>query len=493
MRFLSKIMPVVVMLVAGLGCKAMVVSSEMEVRFPEGTPYYKGLVLSSKMSENKNRKQVPAEVQFIDKQRKTLLWRIPGYKQPTDVPIRHAVFTHIQIRKTPPVRGNINFYFPIDGRQPTTEEAAIWSCANVDDSAVTDWYMRMFGWVDPNTESEEGGVPDPLSMGFSPETQLSFPIITLYNHKKIAPELRPSEKNDMDNQETDVVNSENEKLSRRKAFWDTFRKIADKPVGRVLLYRLLIEIRRQEGEKGFPEYYDESSDDDSSDDETDKTLEKRNNARSLLIAYATKFDNWEYIDARKTNCGIIYCSFEKENKNSNKNRTYSSSIVIGEGTEMYTKRTTENFQVYCTTALFHEMLHWYQQLRDPRRGSIEYKNNISSIGNSDLVKDYGFYNIPIPYLSWGIWPYKRCIEIDELRVICGDRPERKGYLQGDDLSENAFRYSIKAGLRFGHGDAINTSELVVQDAVQRADQNALSCVQKITGGKDFKEGSYIKK
>lgn len=111
MRFLSKIMPVVVMLVAGLGGKAMGTSSEMEVRFPEDTPYYKGLVVSSKMSENKNRKQVPAEVQFIDKQRKTLLWRIPGYKQPTDVPIRHAVFTHIQIRKTPPSERQYQFLF----------------------------------------------------------------------------------------------------------------------------------------------------------------------------------------------------------------------------------------------------------------------------------------------------------------------------------------------------------------------------------------------
>ena len=43
---------------------------------------------------------------------------------------------------------NADIYFPMDGRQPTTPEAALWSCANVDannlHSPVTRWYRHMF-------------------------------------------------------------------------------------------------------------------------------------------------------------------------------------------------------------------------------------------------------------------------------------------------------------------------------------------------------------
>jgi hypothetical protein len=39
---------------------------------------------------------------------------------------------------------DIKLFFPKNGQQPTTEQATIWSCANVDDSAVTQWYMYVF-------------------------------------------------------------------------------------------------------------------------------------------------------------------------------------------------------------------------------------------------------------------------------------------------------------------------------------------------------------
>lgn len=44
-----------------------------------------------------------------------------------------------------PVAGDINIYFPQDGHQPTTPEAAAWSCSNVNNNNITDWYVRAFG------------------------------------------------------------------------------------------------------------------------------------------------------------------------------------------------------------------------------------------------------------------------------------------------------------------------------------------------------------
>jgi hypothetical protein len=45
-------------------------------------------------------------------------------------------FTCIQIAAT-----DIKLYFPLDGHQPTTQEAEKWSGANIQSEAVTNWYI----------------------------------------------------------------------------------------------------------------------------------------------------------------------------------------------------------------------------------------------------------------------------------------------------------------------------------------------------------------
>jgi hypothetical protein len=43
------------------------------------------------------------------------------------------------------------YIFSKNGVQPTTSEAVEYSCANVEahdlNSPITEWYMRMFGWI----------------------------------------------------------------------------------------------------------------------------------------------------------------------------------------------------------------------------------------------------------------------------------------------------------------------------------------------------------
>jgi hypothetical protein len=86
--------------------------------------------------------------------------------------------------------------------------------------------MRMFGWKKPNDTREE------IKAGFDPNGNIRQPIITfngttreLYNRVKVH-----------------AVDD-----AKHKFFWQLFRQIASNRIGRVLLYRLFIEIRRTDG------------------------------------------------------------------------------------------------------------------------------------------------------------------------------------------------------------------------------------------------------
>jgi hypothetical protein len=56
------------------------------------------------------------------------------------------IFEHFTLQDSTGV--NADIYFPIDSRQPTTPDAAVWSCANMDanniNSPITVWYANAF-------------------------------------------------------------------------------------------------------------------------------------------------------------------------------------------------------------------------------------------------------------------------------------------------------------------------------------------------------------
>jgi hypothetical protein len=167
------------------------------------------------------------------------------------------LFTWIHVANT------ADIFFPVDGSQPTTEQAVKWSCANVQDDAVTEWYMKMFG-----LQTEE------LHMGFSNASNSITPdsIITLDNS--------------VGEQKTGICVLGETPATRKDAFIENFRIIASTSVGRVLLYRLLIEIRRQKNGDGCCETK-------IMDAKSSENRAFRDKARSIIIKWSDYSNRFE--------------------------------------------------------------------------------------------------------------------------------------------------------------------------------------------------------
>ena len=130
--------------------------------------------------------------------------------------------------------------FPTDARQMSSEEVVQLSGANLDDGLVTKFYMAMFGLI--KWEGEY------LEMGFN-ELNQTCRIFDLSSLNK----------------------------KTRRAFTTNFRKIASNSVGRTLLYRLLLEIRRTNAEGSG------CTDKVTGKISTTDALNQRNKCRSLKI------------------------------------------------------------------------------------------------------------------------------------------------------------------------------------------------------------------
>jgi hypothetical protein len=334
----------------------------------------------------------------------------------------NAQYTQIRIDQ------DTYIYFPVDGRQPTTEQAAEWSCANVDNSKITQWYAKMFG---------KDGL---LKMGFD-ENGRCVHIISPGGMRGATRGIRKID-----------------------FFGGVFLKIASNPLGRVFLYRLLIEIRRQMGMQGCQE-------------QAPSDANTRNFARSVIIRNVDE-DEWAYIPTddpdgrREKHVPVICAYFDPQDR-------HPRQAIVGNVGNWHTELKDEDNDEYLQSSLFHEMLHWYQELRDKDRFDRERFLPISRIQAHDIADEYSYYNKPIPYLSWGI-PFVTGVELNEIRVICGSNRGAPGYLEGDDLSENAFRRVAGYGVVFGHdGDNIGNSLVVEQNAIRAAYQNAISCLNEI--------------
>jgi hypothetical protein len=424
--------------------------------------------------------------------------RAPGAK-PDDE------FIHIQV-------GGANIYFPRDGKQPTTVQAASWSCANDHDEEVTKLYMCMFGWI-PQDESgvisnEDGRRcklgkgprmdSDQLTDGLCPIIMLAgtksdcyrdgmsaralglVGIIDQWTMDQIQGQLS------LDYQHNSSDRRRVLGARRRKLFWRSFRRIASDPVGRVLLYRIIIEIKEKttSGE-GTPEEAIQHS----------NTLQTRNQYRALHIEYGATREDWSF----NTMFPILICNFD------NPEQYYD--IYVNRG-----GRTTTKITPYQThVALFHELVHWYQTLRAHDRAGYEHNNRYNYFNPDEMLYHCGY---TLPERGYRItdkilWRTQETpFALDEYRVICGSREGYPGYLSGDDISENAFRCSQKLPMRFGYAwpleqesldDTRNTRYLrwyqretgtqltldrwvaIHTRPIRIARQNAVRCVADITG------------
>lgn len=362
---------------------------------------------------------------------------------------------------------NNNIYFPSDGHQPTTEEVAEYSCANIDNnknSPITKWYMKMFGY----REKTKAGIAFWIKKGRY--TDVYGLLESDPNH--ILEHMRYYKRNVV------IIRTASEE-SEAEAFWRTFRILAANPVGRVLLYRILVEIRRYKEEEsyGVCEFEDLSLD----------TLTLRNYNRSILI----KSNGYNF---SPTNRQICFDNQDVDLPELQVERGRIKTIM---------KKTSKD------VCLFHEMLHWYQLLRNPYRYNEEYHATLDTEQNESISNPY-YSNDPI--FTWG----KGIMNIPDIRVILGipnlgneDLREYAvsendltpmSYLIGDELSENVYRLSliynrsrtngnIFNSIRWGHSDILFNADL--KDASINkfilAYRVAIQCFDDITScGKSLK-------
>jgi hypothetical protein len=201
-------------------------------------------------------------------------------------------------------------------------------------------------------------------------------------------------------------------LTRKNAFWAIFCEIASNPVGRVLLYRLLIEIRRDNGTGVGTQEHEFNCEDPLF----------RRYARSLTIFYSTG-NIWSYNTGN--DFSYIRCSFDNY-KNGNRELEVMADIVVATNdnkTVYSTKKMkiAESYGYDISSALFHEMIHWYQSLRNKLRYDTEFTRSIGDdmeFSQGMLPYDYGYESV-----KDRVWIGSGTREFaeDEFRVICGQK------------------------------------------------------------------------
>lgn len=355
---------------------------------------------------------------------------------------------------------NCHLYFPVDGSQPSTADAGAWSGARYNDpdnNRVTDWWVRVFGG-NLAVNQIHRGMYDTLAepeMGFNATGQPH--IIQI---------------------DTTIAGTP---AGFEQQFWQTFREIASDPVGRVLLYRLLIEIRRTDNvtHEGCCE-------------DGIATIIGRNDLRSIEIKHTN--------DGFAFSPGSLSIEFDLTD-------TAVNTMILSRITNKVA--TTDDPQPdTLAIGLFHEMLHWFHFLRHPNR--FEQSDSEDPAVYRYLLRSY--YGDQGELYTWG------SIDDEEIRTILGapdyrdptqlklintgtffyarsvngirvsDRfflPEEGRFLNSDDLSENAFRLSTHlhgriCHMRFGHGDNI-ISVSRRENRFRLANYVAKKCYADITG------------
>ena len=355
-----------------------------------------------------------------------------------------------------------HLYFPVDGSQPDTVDVGKWSGARygstgLNNDAVTDWWIRIFGGRQAVTDSYEWRICDLLQ---EPEMVL-----------------------DLDGYAVHIIRFTGEKRDFvfRKVFWQAFRLIAADPVGRALLYRLLIEIRRTD---------DTAIGGCCGDDVEVVDLAERNNCRNIAIIRGREFAF--YIR------GLVEVNFD----------TMLTATVLSKNSNG--KVTTGQEAIPHDIGLFHEMLHWFHFLRNPDRYTVGGSND-PNVFKYALRCYYGDQN---ELAIWGgntdseeianVLGAPNCKDVRYQGLIAPDAfltenpgeatkvivrgnpqyvPNSDMFLTGDDLSENVYRISRNCHMRFGHCcyEIIAVAFYPMPDRFLLANVLAVNCYQEITG------------
>lgn len=338
---------------------------------------------------------------------------------------------------------NGNIYFPENGEQPTEAEAEVLSCATFEEndvnSPITDWYITMFGGSDHTNHN--------------PNLQIGFTTIIGAHLIALAP--RPAS--------AAIITMDAASMTagtRTADFWQDFRRIASSRIGRILLYRILIEIRRQRNIEGTWKAYVST---DVPGIISAANLKRRANCRNITISW----------DVR----GNSFSKDEHTIKYANVNRKLTTICE-----KMGNNHPISIVERESHIGLFHEMVHWFHVLRHPERHSKERMAfkvpaiSLRDTANRETIGGYFWGSIDnnntnswkvsaTPWLGYSI--NDSYVNFEEIRTILGAptleqyrlvvpnnpfHPNPYIFLNGDDLSENKYRVSVDAKLRFGHSN-----------------------------------------
>ena len=335
---------------------------------------------------------------------------------------------------------NYDLYFPVDGSQPDTADAGLWSGArntgHPNDDEITDWWVRVFGGNNAVNLSRVGAL-DVLA-----EPQMGFNAAGVAHIIQVAAGAPGG---------------------FERQFWQTFRMIAADPVGRVLLYRLLIEIRRK----------DDAGRDGCCGDDAFVLKEEQENfyrKNALSLAVINSNEGCSFVLPTETEASIIKFSLRKH-QTQVLNFTNNILKIVAKDRSL-------------DIGLFHEMIHWFHFLRNPERfANYDFKKsknsfryplscyygNLSELHyiwqgecNADSEEIATVLGVPNPYDET---MFAMMLPDSFLSEECFDNNSSKRkivirkniylakhntFLQGDDLSENVYRKSKGCDLHFSH-------------------------------------------
>ncbi len=329
--------------------------------------------------------------------------------------------------------------------QPSNAVTAMHSCANINSieelSETTIWYVAVFSGF---ANARNNYIIPANFKGFPEEMEIKPEAIICFDRKRYGFVKAHS---------TTCKKSFCNCPSAEKCFWDAFRRVASNPVGRVLLYRILLEIARAT----------EAPDALALHPGNPVNLIARNTAKTLLIRYSRDPN-----DAWFDRSGIFMFS----------NRLSPITLlkrIHSRGNNYEICVAEDAIANTVTSTIFHEFLHWFHFLRCGSR-MLNYRNghdanvplppaapppvslNVHSVSNVMYMLPPMVPIPPIALLGNSQLPWDngagQCDYEEILTIIGRDAavPGAAEYLIGDDLSENSYRMSVGLPHRFGHSD-----------------------------------------
>jgi hypothetical protein len=270
-----------------------------------------------------------------------------------------------------------------------------------------------------------------------------------------------------------------------KKFWNTFRKIAKNPEGRKLLYRLLIEIRRNVNNQGGCA---------ADVGNLVSGVVERNRYRSITITYRRNGMGFD--------TGNPQIFFSDKTMEESMAATHDVGYISG-GNRHFVVLRASNF----SAGLFHEMLHWFHFLRHTDRYRKERSGYCYRINNvyffEKLVSGRTkgtlgkYYWAGCDGLSTTREEITACCwlgrtlqgatfpHFEEIRTILGAPTAQlfPGYIffNGDEISENTYLVSKNLPIRFGHANEVFFEDsVVIQKALATSGGSALNLIDQHT-------------